>query len=146
MKAYFAGPLFTVAEREFNKSLAQAIEKKIPGLEILLPQESAEVIARLSSSADFPMEMYQCCISSIEQSDFVIAILEGADADSGTCVELGYARARGKKIIGVRSDFRASEDRGLNLMVSQVCDHLVIVPSTSASLETLASAITAILD
>jgi nucleoside 2-deoxyribosyltransferase len=61
----------------------------------------------------------------IEQCDIVLSVLDGPDADSGTCVELGYARAKGKRIVGVRTDFRGSEDRGLNVMVSYICDDLV---------------------
>jgi nucleoside 2-deoxyribosyltransferase len=40
-------------------------------------------------------------------------------------VEIGYAYALKKPIVGVRTDFRASEDRGVNLMVSHACSRLV---------------------
>ena len=44
--------------------------------------------------------------------------MNGADSDSGTCFECGYAFAKGKKIIAVRTDFRAGESGGLNAMLS----------------------------
>ena len=62
----------------------------------------------------------------IEKCDLVVAILDGADADSGTSVEIGYAYANKKPVVGVRTDFRISEDRGLNLMLSNICTELIL--------------------
>lgn len=125
MEIYLAGPLFTVAERQFNLEFAAALRSLIPKCNLYLPQIEA---AEMQSRPDFAVAMYRRCLEKVEACDIVVAILEGPDADSGTCVELGYARARGKRIIGVRTDLRASEDRGLNLMVSNVCDALVLAP------------------
>ena len=38
---YLAGPLFTIAEREFNSQLAESIGKKRNDLIVILPQEKA---------------------------------------------------------------------------------------------------------
>lgn len=65
----------------------------------------------------------------VDDSDILIAILDGADSDSGTCFECGYARAKGKKIIGVRTDLRAGEDGGLNAMLRYGVHDLVIYDS-----------------
>lgn len=62
----------------------------------------------------------------IGKCDLVVAILDGADADSGTSAEIGYAYAIKKPVVGVRTDFRISEDRGLNLMLSHICTELVL--------------------
>ena len=48
--------------------------------------------------------------SAIDSCHGVLAILDGADVDSGTAAEVGYAFAKGKKIIGYRGDFRLSSD------------------------------------
>jgi nucleoside 2-deoxyribosyltransferase len=65
----------------------------------------------------------------------VIAILDGPDVDAGTCVEIGYAYANNKSIVGIRTDFRASEDRGVNLMVSKVCTHLILLQDNTVTLD-----------
>ena len=65
----------------------------------------------------------------------VIAILDGPDVDAGTCVEIGYAYANNKPIIGIRTDFRASEDRGVNLMVSKACTHLILLQDNSVTID-----------
>ena len=50
----------------------------------------------------------------------MLAVLDGVDVDSGTASEVGYAFARGKRIVGYRGDFRpAAENEGctVNLQV-----------------------------
>ena len=56
-----------------------------------------EVIARNNSQA-------------IEACDLVAAVLDGSDIDSGTAAEIGFAYARGKTVLGYRSDFRLTSD------------------------------------
>jgi nucleoside 2-deoxyribosyltransferase len=47
---------------------------------------------------------------AIEAAHGVVAVLDGVDVDSGTAAEIGYAFARGKRIVGYRGDFRLSAD------------------------------------
>jgi len=140
MNIYLAGPLFTLAEQLFNARLAAAMRASTAGLEIILPQERAKPLLKQPNGLE---RVFRDCIEMIDQCDAVVAILDGADADSGTCVELGYAFAQHKPIIGVRTDFRASEDRGLNLMVSHVCNVLLL--GTSEDIDSLAAKIRAAL-
>ncbi len=46
----------------------------------------------------------------IDWADGVVAIMDGADPDSGTCWECGYAYGVGKPVVLFRSDLRASGD------------------------------------
>lgn len=118
---YLAGPVFTLAEKIFNKSLAQGIENKT-GYKVILPQERApDFISKVNG---FRLT-FDDCLEMIDKSSLVIAILDGSDADSGTCFEIGYAY-RKKRIIGVRTDLRACEEKGLNLMLSNSCDDLIL--------------------
>ena len=135
MIIYLAGPLFSLAQRRFNEEFAKALEQSLIPSMVILPQEHA---AKLDEAAGFAERMYRFALDAINHSDVVVAILDGSDADSGTCIELGYAKAKGKLIVGVRTDFRTGEDRGLNLMVSNICSHLVVRPSTSFTLEEVA--------
>jgi len=57
---------------------------------------------------------------AIDRADALLAVLDGADVDSGTAAEIGYAFARGKRIVGYRGDVRrAGENDGavVNLQV-----------------------------
>ncbi len=77
-------------------------------------------------------------MEALDRCDAVVAILDGPDSDSGTCIELAYARAKGKPVIGVRTDFRDGEVHGLNVMTAGICSSLVRLPSTSGSIGELA--------
>ena len=48
--------------------------------------------------------------AAIDRCDLVVAILDGVDVDSGTAAEIGYAFAKGKRIVGYRGDFRLAAD------------------------------------
>lgn len=119
MKIYLAGPLFTQAERRWNRELAAALMKFKPDLQIILPQD-AEVEFR-DGRPNFGA-IFKRNLVSIESSDAIVAILDGSDSDSGTAWECGYAYAKGKPVIGVRTDLRASEDENLNAMLSRSSD------------------------
>lgn len=110
MMIYLAGPLFTRAEYQFNEELAYDL-KEI-GFEVFLPQEKCKGVLNTR-------EIFTICKAGIEASDIVIAILDGADADSGTCWEVGFAYAIGiSRIIALRTDFRQSGDtQGFNAML-----------------------------
>ena len=142
MIIYLAGPLFSMAERRFNAEFAKALEVSIVPSMVILPQDHA---AKIGESTGFAERMYTFALDAINHSDVVVAILDGADSDSGTCIEIGYAKAKGKLIVGVRTDFRAGEDRGLNLMVSNICSRLVIRNSTATGLEELADDVAGVL-
>jgi nucleoside 2-deoxyribosyltransferase len=48
--------------------------------------------------------------AAIDRCDALLAVLDGADVDSGTAAEIGYGFAKGKPIIGYRGDFRLAAD------------------------------------
>ena len=114
MKLYIAGPLFTCAERDFNQSLGAFLEEK--GFTVFLPQDFVEGIAEDKA---FNANVFKACMDYLNRADAVVAIADGPDADSGTCFEMGYAYAKGMPILCVRTDFRISEEDGLNLMLTQ---------------------------
>ena len=45
--------------------------------------------------------------SMIRAAGGLLAVLDGTDVDSGTAAELGFAAALGKRIVGLRTDFRS---------------------------------------
>ena len=105
---YLAAPLFSRAEQDFNLRIYEFLKDQ--GYQVFLPQ---------TECANKPLEeIYQTCLAGLQSSRSVVAILDGADADSGTCFECGYAVGHGIPVIGVRTDFRLSGDtRGFNAML-----------------------------
>lgn len=80
---YLAAPLFTRGERDFNSNLAQSLRAR--GIPVFLPQEECRGTNE---------EIFAICNRGIAGAKSVVAILDGADADSGTCWEVGYACQR----------------------------------------------------
>ncbi len=127
MKIYFAGPLFSVAERDWIRSTIDKIEalaaqhgKKI---EIIFPYDliTQEEIDRLGEHAK--IEIFSRCKSHLDDADIVIALLDGPQVDDGTAWEIGYFHGKKspeQKIIGIRTDFRRageSEGAAVNAMI-----------------------------
>jgi len=128
IRIYLAGPLFTQAEWQWNERLAQELRRSL--LEVILPQRRAEPML-LGSQTFNAKIIFQESMRDIVPCTAVVAILDGADADSGTCWECGYAYKLGCPILGVRTDIRASGDdpnAATNLMLSMCCASLLIVP------------------
>jgi nucleoside 2-deoxyribosyltransferase len=105
---YLAGPLFSKAEQQFNYQLYEKLVKE--GFNVFLPQEECKGLEGF--------RIFEKCKEGIDFSEIIIAILDGADADSGTCWECGYAFAKNKHIIAIRTDFRNTGDtNGFNAML-----------------------------
>ncbi len=137
MRLYLAAPLFTQAERRWLRELAG--ELRMAGHEIFLPQDDAGA-PLLQDPPDFH-GAFEACRDAIDRCEVLVAILDGADADSGTAWECGYAYARAKPVIAVRSDFRGGEDSGLNLMLRRAAHDVIEQPATDESLQHLAVSI-----
>lgn len=56
----------------------------------------------------------------IDESDYVLAILDGTDVDSGVASEIGYAFAKKKKVFGYRNDWRQTGDNIASIVNLQV--------------------------
>ena len=135
MKIYFAGPLFTLAERRFNEELSAEIRRRIPAVDIFFPQACDH---GFQGKPDFAARLYRILIDAVDRCDAVVAILDGPDSDSGTCIEIAYAHAKGKPVIGVRTDFRDGEVHGLNIMTAGICSAIVKLSSTTCTIDEVA--------
>src|SRR3990172_1385249 len=89
---YLAAPLFSEAELDFNRRLKDEEHRQ----EIIFNKNMA----------------------GLENSDIIVAVIDGTDVDSGTAWEIGYAYAKGKPVLGLRTDFRTLGIEGtVNLMI-----------------------------
>ncbi|MDR3102774.1 MAG: nucleoside 2-deoxyribosyltransferase [Methanocalculaceae archaeon] len=107
---YFAAPLFTQAELEFNRKTRDILVDN--GWTVFLPQEDQD------SDMTQPETTYAGVIRGLQSSSIVVAVIDGADADSGTAYEIGYAVALQKSVFCLRTDSR-NGPRGnrVNLML-----------------------------
>jgi nucleoside 2-deoxyribosyltransferase len=101
MRIYFAAPLFSAAERDWNAALAAALREG--GHEVFLPQEQ--------EPGKDAAGIFATDVGGIDWAECLVAIMDGADPDSGTSWEVGYAY-RNKPIVLVRTDIRRNAGSG----------------------------------
>ncbi len=134
LKLYLAGPLFTTPEREFNSQLA--IRLRAAGHEVWVPHENP-------ASERTGRAIFHKDLEGLDWSEGVVAIMDGADPDSGTCWECGYAYAKRKPVVLFRSDLRGSGDASdipYNAMLIGAADarvelHLATVDEAAAAID-----------
>jgi nucleoside 2-deoxyribosyltransferase len=137
VRLYLAGPLFTQAERRWLRELAEAL--RASGHRVFLPAEQ-------DGEPFDAARIFETNRRGIEESEALVAVLDGPDADAGTAWECGYAAARGRPFVAVRTDFRGGgDDSGLNLMLRRSAGALVERSALDERLEPLVEAIDAAL-
>jgi nucleoside 2-deoxyribosyltransferase len=112
---YLAAPLFSEAECDFNRKLKNELHSL--GFKVFLPQEDSN---NVHDKINRQMIIFNKNLAGIENSDILVSVIDGADVDSGTAWEIGYAFAKGKPVIGLRTDFRSLGIEGtVNLMIER---------------------------
>ncbi|MCT8335991.1 nucleoside 2-deoxyribosyltransferase [Methanoculleus sp. Afa-1] len=118
-RVYLAAPLFTEAEQTYNLALRDLLEAHL--FDVYLPQavgDTSHTRCREEHQAIFAQH-----IAVLHDVDIVVAVIDGADADSGTSWEMGYAYALGKRVVALRTDFRiAGYHELVNLMLEESAD------------------------
>ena len=137
---YYAGPLFTNAERDWNAANAVILRARLAHMRVLVPQEFCAAFDADASGKPRYDLIAKACIDHLAQATVMLAVLDGADADSGTSFEAGWAVARNIPVIGLRTDWRPAEDGAANCMLTRHC-HAVV-----RSLDAAMIAIAAIAD
>jgi nucleoside 2-deoxyribosyltransferase/predicted secreted protein len=139
-RVYLAAPLFSEGERAYNLSIARNLRNNF--FDVFLPQEAGD--DSHTRDKEEQSRIFSENLKTLEKSDIIVAVIDGADADSGTAWEMGYAYAQKKQVIALRTDFRragmheqvnmmleesakvvTSSDTLLNLLKSQtICDFI----------------------
>jgi nucleoside 2-deoxyribosyltransferase len=124
---YIAGPLFSESEREFNEKLERFLSDL--GHETFLPQRDGHELATLKDTemdwTEASDRIFKVDIDALDRSDIVVFVMDGRVPDEGACVEIGYAFARGKECIGLKTDPRALMDDIDNPMITGALKHRV---------------------
>lgn len=132
-KIYFAAPLFSKAERNYNNQLCLQIENI--GFKVFLPQRDG---AELDKSPYQEMTqsqrnkvIFELDVKKVLDCDIFLFVLDGRVPDEGACFELGIAynlkvqNNSKNHIIGLHTDMRASFiDSKLNVMIEGAFDKI----------------------
>jgi nucleoside 2-deoxyribosyltransferase len=132
-RVYLAAPLFSEGERAYNLSIARNLRNNF--FDVFLPQEAGDDSHTRDKKEQ--SRIFSENLKALEKSDIIVAVIDGADADSGTAWEMGYAYAQKKQVIALRTDFRrAGLNEKVNLMLEQSAK---VVTSTLELLEAIKS-------
>ena len=113
MKVFLAAPLFSEAERLFNSKIAKRLREN--GFEVWLAQEAPFI---QQGTHEEKKTIYEVDISALKTCNAVLAVLDGLEVDAGVAYEMGYAKALGKPIVGLKTDYRTfSGMEEVNLML-----------------------------
>jgi nucleoside 2-deoxyribosyltransferase len=118
-KLYLAGPLFSDAEKEFNRILKRRLEQYI---DVYLPQEDGGLVVEMVRAGISEREawdfVFKKDVEEINDCDVFLIILDGRTVDEGAAVELGIAYALKKECIGLQTDPRRLLPNGNNPMIN----------------------------
>jgi len=139
-QVYLAGPCFSAAELMWNQIVKTKLESYCDGMRMVfyLPQERVSV-------AWTSHEIREELIKGLENSQAIVANLDGPGGDDGTCWEMGFVAGINsvltmvghnplKKIFWYRTDFRKGGDTrfDVNLMMAHGGTQ-IIIPDTKPS-------------
>jgi len=115
-RVYLAAPLFSEAERNYNRAVAGLLRENL--FDIFLPQETGDDSE--SRIKEDQVRIFSDNLRALKNADIIVAVIDGADADSGTSWEMGFASALKKPVIALRTDFRMSGiHEKVNLMLEE---------------------------
>lgn len=122
---YFAAPLFSDAEREFNDRLKSALE---PFFDVYLPQDDGDLLVDLiDEGIDRRVaidRIFSQDVRAIREADVLLVVLDGRAIDEGASFELGLAYAEDRTCIGLQTDPRRLLPTGNNPMIEASCDEI----------------------
>ena len=101
---YISGALFTPAERAYLERIDDLCRGI--GLSTYLPHRDAGFGPAKDDRAQY---YFGQDVHMLQNSACVVAVIDGADIDSGTAWEIGFSYASSKHIVGIREDVRDGE-------------------------------------
>ncbi len=135
---YFAAPLFSESEREYNEKIVSILESY--GYTVFLPQRDGFLASELDGKTEDEKTkmIFEKDRDEVLKADILFMVLDGRVPDEGACVELGIAYANDKRCYGIKTDARSVElDMDLNPMISGCFDKLFYDMDGEAMIDSL---------
>ena len=119
VKVYLASYGLSPAIRWWNQDLRQAVTDDNPYIEMLIPQEDLDV----DPSDVTPRALQEAYEKVVDDADAVVVVLDGIDHEAWTGFECGYARARGKSLIGIATNVLNQA----RTPFEEMCDEIIVI-------------------
>lgn len=103
-KGYLANGLFGLGDRLVNELVAKAVRQAIPGVDLYVPQENAAINDK--SAFANSEQIAAADINALKESDFLVAVIDGVEIDSGVAAEIGAFSMLNRPIFALFTDSR----------------------------------------
>lgn len=114
MKIYLAAPFFNPEQRHRRDSVLGLCEDL--GFVVWSPERDG-IIVKSGEDTETLKKAFEMDIVAIDNCEVMVGITSGKDV--GTLIEMGYAMAKKKCLVGFADDLG---DRPFNLMIAQGCN------------------------
>ena len=104
MKAYLANGLFSMGDRLLNTLIATEIRSNIKGIDLYVPQENGEINDKNAYADSITIALAD--MKELKESDFLIAVIDGIEIDSGVAAEIGAFYMLNRPIFALYTDVR----------------------------------------
>ena len=131
LKVYLASYSPSPAVRWWSQDLRQAVTDDNPYVEMLIPQEDLDI----DRAAFTPRELQAAYEEAVDDADAVVVVLDGIESEAWTGFECGYARARGKHLIGIAT----GEPNEARTPFEAMCDEVIVFDPSEDRLVIFAS-------
>ena len=119
LKVYLASYSLSPAVRWWNQDLRQAVTDANPYIEMLIPQEDLDI----DPATLTPRALQAAYEKVVDDADAVVVLLDSIDHEAWTGFECGYARARGKYLLGIATGAPSEARTPFKAM----CDDVIII-------------------
>ncbi|HIX43707.1 nucleoside 2-deoxyribosyltransferase [Kurthia sp. 3B1D] len=101
---YLANGLFSLGDRLVNEIIAKEVRQALPGVDLYVPQENGAINDK-SAYAD-SAQIASADMDALMASDFLIAVIDGVEIDSGVAAEIGAFATLKRPIFALLTDSR----------------------------------------
>ena len=119
VRVYLASYSLSPAVQWWNQDLRQAITDDNPYIEMLIPQEDLDV----DPIEHTQRELQAAYEKVVDDADAVLVVLDGIENEAWTGFECGYARARGKCLLGIAT----SVPNEARTPIEAMCDDVIVI-------------------
>jgi phosphoribosylformimino-5-aminoimidazole carboxamide ribotide isomerase len=116
---YLAAYNESIAAQWWTRELRRAITDHNPYIETVVPQQDLDP----NDAGTTRRELQAAYEQSIDSCDAVVVVLDGVESEAWTGFECGYARARGKYLLGIAT----GEGSARRSRFEDMCDEIVAV-------------------
>ena len=128
---YLANGLFSLGDRLVNEHIAKHVRQALPDVDLYVPQENGAINDK-SAYADSE-QIAAADMDALKKSDFLIAVLDGVEIDSGVAAEIGAFSMLERPIFALFTDTR---QQAFNVIKAVACGYSLskrCVVSTNSS-------------